>query len=56
VREISGLEAALTQALAMLGAFQPRRWVLENMTDAVCSRKLYEVIMREAAGAKVRAG
>jgi hypothetical protein len=56
VREIAGLEAAITQALAMLGTFQPRRWVLENMTDAVCSRKLYEVIMREAAGAKARAG
>ena len=52
VRDIADLEAAIAQTLAMLGTFQPRRWVLENMTDAVCSRKLYEVIMREAAAAK----
>jgi hypothetical protein len=55
VRDIADLDAAITQALAVLGTFQPRRWVLENMTDAVCSRRLYEVIMREA-GATERAG
>jgi hypothetical protein len=26
--------------------------VLEHMTDAVCSRKLYELIMREAGAAE----
>ena len=38
-----------------LGGFQPREWVLANMTDAICSRKLYELIMREA-GKAGRAG
>ena len=31
--------------------FQPRGWVLEHMTDAVCARKLYEMVMQEAGGA-----
>jgi uncharacterized protein (DUF1501 family) len=45
----AGLEPAIRQALATLGSFQPRAWVLENMTDAICSKKLYELIMREAS-------
>ena len=49
VRDVSGLDAAIAQALATLDTFQPRGWVLEHMTDAVCSRKLYEMIMDEAA-------
>jgi len=50
-RDVTGLENAIAQALATLDTFHPREWVLENMTDAICSRKLYEVIMAEAAGA-----
>jgi hypothetical protein len=50
-RDLAGLQGAIGQALATLDTFHPREWVLENMTDAVCSRKLYEVIMREAGGA-----
>jgi hypothetical protein len=50
-RDVAGLEGTIAQALATLDTFHPREWVLENMTDAVCSRRLYEVIMREAGGA-----
>ncbi|HUK33329.1 MAG TPA: hypothetical protein VLV86_05440, partial [Vicinamibacterales bacterium] len=51
--DIVHLEDALAQALASLDTFHPREWVLGNMTDAVCSKKLYEMIMR-AAGAATR--
>lgn len=54
VRDIGGLDGAIKQALATLDTFQPRGWVLEHMTDAICARKLYEIVMREAA-AKTRA-
>ena len=49
VRDISQLEDAIRQALTTLGTFQPRGWVLEHMTDAVCARKLFDLVMREAA-------
>ncbi len=48
VRDTAGLEPAIRQALATLGGFRPREWVLANMTDAICSKRLYELIMREA--------
>ena len=47
-RDTAGLEPAIRQALASLAGFQPREWVLANMTDAICSRKLYELIVGEA--------
>jgi hypothetical protein len=47
-RDVTALEPALRQALAALGGFRPREWVLANMTDAICSRKLYETIVSEA--------
>src|SRR5262249_26159217 len=53
-RDVAGLEGAIAQALATLETFHPREWVLGNMTDAVCSRKLYELIMREAGKAPIR--
>lgn len=52
VRDAADIGGALGQALANLDTFQPRGWVLEHMTDAVCSRKLYELIMREAGAAE----
>ncbi len=52
VRDVAGLDGAIAQALATLDTFQPRGWVLEHMTDAVCSRKLYEMVMAEAARAR----
>ena len=55
VREAANLQAAMAQALATLDTFQPRGWVLEHMTDAVCARRLYGVIMGEA-GAAQKAG
>jgi hypothetical protein len=55
-RDTAGLAAALRQALATLGSFQPREWVLANMTDAICSRKLYELIRREAGRGPRKAG
>jgi len=51
-RDTAGLEPALRQALATLAGFQPREWVLANMTDAICSRKLYELIRRESAAGR----
>lgn len=51
-RDVAGLEGAIGQALATLDSFHPREWVLENMTDAVCSRRLYGLIMREATARK----
>ena len=53
--DIGDLKPALDRALQSLGSFQPRDWVLENMTDAVCSKRLYELI-REEAGRAGRAG
>ena len=53
-RDTAGLEPALRQALATLGSFQPREWVLANMTDAICSRKLYELIVNEAGAIRKR--
>ena len=47
-RDTAGLEPVIRQALASLGGFRPREWVLANMTDAICSRRLYELIRREA--------
>jgi hypothetical protein len=57
-REIGELRPALERALASPASFQPRDWVLANMTDAICSRRLYELIKREAgkAGPAGRAG
>jgi glycosyltransferase involved in cell wall biosynthesis len=50
-RDVAGLEIAIAQALATLDTFHPREWVLGNMTDAICSRKLYEVIIQAAGKA-----
>ena len=47
-RETCELKSALDRALDSPGSFQPRNWVLEHMTDAVCSRKLYDLIKGEA--------
>jgi len=50
-REIGELRPALERALASPGSFQPRDWVLANMTDAVCSRRLFDLIRAEAGRA-----
>ena len=44
----AGLEPAIRQALATLASFQPREWVLAHMTDAICSRQLFDLIRDEA--------
>ena len=56
VRDISGLDGAIRRALATLDTFQPRGWVLEHMTDAVCARGLYELVISEATKRAGRAG
>ncbi len=53
-RDTAGLEPAIRQALATLGSFQPRAWVLANMTDAICSKRLYELIAGEADAIRKR--
>jgi len=47
-RDAAGLEPAIRQALASLGSFRPREWVLTHMTDAICSRQLFDLIRDEA--------
>jgi hypothetical protein len=56
--DIGGLKPALDRALQSLGSFQPRDWVLKHMTDAICSKRLYELIREEAgrAGRSALAG
>ena len=48
-RAIDDLEGALRGALTSLTAFQPRAWVLEHMTDAVCAEQL-DMLIRSSAG------
>ncbi len=38
-------ERALFEALARRNRFQPRAWVLEHMTDAICARQLQQLIL-----------
>ena len=47
-RAVDELQPVLERALRSAGSFQPREWVLANMTDAVCSRRLYELVREEA--------
>jgi glycosyltransferase involved in cell wall biosynthesis len=43
-RSIDELEPLLREALAARESFRPRQWVLEHMTDAICSAALYAII------------
>lgn len=47
-RALDDLEPALRKALNQLTTFRPREWVLLNMSDAVCSKMLHDLIRREA--------
>jgi hypothetical protein len=47
-RTIDDLASVLQVTLGRLTEFQPRRWVLQQMTDAVCADQLYTLIRREA--------
>ena len=49
-RTLDELEPALRGALAERSAFRPREWVLANMTDAICSAALYDIIKDGAGG------
>jgi len=49
-RTTSELEPVLRGALAERSAFHPRQWLLANMTDAIRSAALYEIIRDGAAG------
>jgi hypothetical protein len=51
---IDELKLALGRVIASLDSFQPREWVLANMTDAVCSRRLYELIKEEAGRSRTQ--
>jgi hypothetical protein len=42
------LSAAMAQALSGLQEFTPRQWVLENMTDEICSERLMRIIETES--------
>jgi len=43
-QSIDALEPLLREALAGPESFRPRQWVLEHMTDAICSTALYAII------------
>jgi len=51
-RTIDELEPALRGALADRAAFRPRAWMLENMTDAICSAALLDIIRDGAEHAR----
>jgi hypothetical protein len=48
-RTIDQLEPVLRGALADRSSFGPREWVLANMTDAICSAALLDIIRAGAA-------
>ncbi len=52
-KAVEDLEPALRETMSRLRSFEPRAWVLEHMTDAVCARMLYDLIFREARVAGV---
>lgn len=45
---IDQLAQTLRDALAKRASFSPREWVLANMTDAICSAHLLEIIETES--------
>ncbi len=45
---LDDLDRVMRAAISNLTAFSPRKWVLANMTDAVCSAKLLEIIESES--------
>ena len=50
-RTTGELEPVLRSAMAERASFQPREWVLANMTDAICSTALLGIIRAGAAHA-----
>jgi hypothetical protein len=50
-RTVDDLATVLRATLGGLTEFQPRQWVLQHMTDAVCAKALYDLIRREAGAA-----
>ncbi len=53
-RSIDDFEPVLRAALAERSTFGPREWVLANMTDAIRSAALYDIIRKGAADAAAR--
>jgi hypothetical protein len=45
-RAIDELEPTLRGMLAERATFQPRAWILANMTDEICARALYDIIRK----------
>jgi hypothetical protein len=50
-RALDELEPVLRASLADRSTFRPREWVIANMTDAICSRRLLDII-RDGAGSR----
>jgi hypothetical protein len=55
-RSIDELEPLLRSVLGDRGSFAPRAWVLEHMTDAICSSALYGIIRDGLEGRRRSAG
>ncbi len=55
-RTIDDLAPALRRALTLLPGFRPRGWVLEHMTDAICSERLYKLIRSEVTSGRASTG
>jgi hypothetical protein len=49
-RTLDELEPVLRDVLAQRSTFHPREWLLANMTDAIRSAALYEIIRDGWAG------
>jgi len=47
-RTLDDCARVLDDALRSRGRFQPRKWVLDHMTDAICSRQLFDIILEGA--------
>jgi hypothetical protein len=45
---IEQLSQTLRDAMANRATFSPRDWVLANMTDAICSARLLDIIETES--------
>lgn len=45
---LDDFDRVLREAISNRASFAPRKWVLANMTDSICSAKLFEIIESES--------
>lgn len=42
--EINELESIILKIPEMINQFEPRKWVMENMTDEICAKNFLKII------------